>query len=103
MPDPCRHAKVSLMEGAKRIAVIVREPAAEALRYAAGLTTVIDDLVVVIADHELRPDAMMAEHLEAISLMGARLVTNHKSNDFEFMDDDALAALMLGCDKVVAY
>ena len=91
------------MSNCTRIAVIVREPAAEALRMATGMTTVFDDLLVIVMDHKLVPDDMMAQHLEAIELMGARLVTNHRDNDFEFLDDSAIALLLAGCDKVIAY
>lgn len=89
-------------DNVRNVCVIAREPAAEQLRMAAGLTTVHEKIIVIIADHVLRPDKATQEHLEALKLMGARLLTNRKENQFEYTDDSGIASVLTGCDIVIS-
>lgn len=86
----------------RRVCVIAREPAAEQLRMAAGLTTIHNDIVVIIADHVLRPDKATEDHIEALNLMGARLLTNRRENPFEYEDDAGISSVLAGCDIVIS-
>jgi len=91
-----------MSETVRRVGVIAREPAAEQLRMAAGLLSIFDDIVVVIADHVIEPDEATSEHLEALRLLGVRLLTNRKGNAFEYMEDMAIAGVIAGCDVVLS-
>lgn len=85
-----------------RVGVIVREPAAEQLRMAVGLTSIHNSILVVIADHVIEPDEMTQEHIEALRLLGARLLTNRKDNPFEYMDDNGISAVLAECEVVLS-
>ena len=91
-----------MAENACRVGVIVRETDSEQLRMATGLTAIHDDILVVIADHVLKPDVLAAEHIEAMGLMGVRFLTNREENTFEYMEDSLIAKLLAECDIVLS-
>jgi hypothetical protein len=91
-----------MSERARKVGVIVREPASEQLRMATGLTAIHDNIVVLIADHILEPDVVAAEHIEAMRLMGVRLLTNMEENPFEYMEDNLIARVLAECDIVLS-
>jgi len=91
-----------MTEGACKVCVIARTQATEQLRVAAGLTSIHDDIVVIIADHVLHHDEITAQHIEALNLMGVRLLTNRKENPFEYVDDARISSVLASCDIVIS-
>jgi len=91
-----------MAERVRKVGVIARYPAYEQLRMATGLISVHDDIVVVVVDHVLEQDAAAAEHIEAMKLMGVRLLTNMKENPFELIDDSQVSRVLAECDIVLS-
>jgi len=91
-----------MSERARKVCVIARSRAAEQMRVAAGLTSIHDDIIVIIADHVLHPDETTAQHIEALNLMGVRMLTNRKENPFEYADDAMISSVLAGCDIVIS-
>ena len=89
-------------EKAFKVCVIARDQAAEQLRMAAGLTSIHDDIVVIIADHVLQLDEMTTQHIEALNLMGVRMLTNKKENPFEYADNARISSVLAGADIVIS-
>jgi hypothetical protein len=87
----------------KRIAVIVRERQAEALRMAVGLTLKDDEVNVFVMDRKLEDDPAVAMNVEVLGDLGVRIRTNNAENSFEFMSTEDIAKALLTYDTVLPY
>jgi len=89
---------------AKKIAVLVRERQAEALRVAVGLT-LSDDLVeVYVLDRNVAPAPENATNIEVLREMGARIATNcADSEDLERLSNAEVARRLAACDLILPY
>lgn len=86
----------------KRIAVLVRDDQAEALRVAVGLTLLDDRVEVCVLDRAPAADREARRHLEALAEAGAPVVTNVRSDaELPFRSDEEIAGMILACDHVV--
>ena len=89
---------------AKKIAVLVRERQAEALRVAVGLT-LNDDLVeVYVLDRKVAATPGNETNIEVLSEMGMRIGTNCADNaDLELLSNTELARRIAACDVILPY
>ena len=92
------------MGDTKRIAVILRDRPAEALRIAGGLTLADDTVEVFVLDRLLdRSDPAVARPLELIADLGLAVYSDEPRNGFTAVTLDELAARLLEFDIVVPY
>lgn len=91
------------MDKQRTIAVIVRDPAAEALRMATGLTSILENIRVFVVDHVLQSDANVLELIEAMKLMGVRIYSNMDNEGAELISDRQMSVLVSECDIVIPY
>jgi len=89
----------------KKIAVLVRDRASEALRMSLGLI-LVDDLVdVYVLDKKL--DATQEEaasHIEILKEMDMHIYTNCRENEgMEYLPAGEVAARLPGYDHILAY
>jgi len=89
---------------AKKIAVLVRERQAEALRVAVGLT-LNDDLVeVYVLDRKVAATPGNETNIEVLSEMGMRIGTNCADNEgLELLSNAELARRIAACDVILPY
>ncbi len=87
----------------KRIAVLVRDRQAEALRMAVGLTLKDDEVNVYIMDSKLKDDPAVAINIEVLGDLGIRIFTNNIENNFAFMTTEAIAKALVTYDAVLPY
>lgn len=85
------------------IGIIVRDPAAEPLRMAAGLTVILDNISIFIVDHIPVPDEATDEHIEVLKVMGATVMSNMQDSPFEYICDAEMARALLACELVINY
>lgn len=87
----------------KKIAVIVRDRQAEALRMAIGLT-ILNDVDIYILDKELELTDEVLINLEMINEMKLKLYTNNPLNkDIEFISTEDIAKRLLEYDNILPY
>ncbi|MCL4456598.1 MAG: hypothetical protein M1406_04210 [Nitrospirae bacterium] len=87
----------------KKIAVIVRDRQAEALRMAIGLT-VLNKVDVYILDRKLEASDEIAMNLEMIREMRMGFYTNTKTNeDIAYMPMEDIAKRLLEYDNILPY
>ncbi len=87
----------------KKIAVLVRERQAEALRMAIGLSLEDDEVDVFIMDRKLEDTPAVALNIETLNELGIRICTNNAENNFEFMSTGDIARALVGYDSVIPY
>lgn len=87
----------------KKIAVLVRDRQAEALRMAVGLTIADDEVSVFIMDEKLGQDEFVAMNLEILKEVGVKIYSNNPGNDFEQMSTGDIARALLHYDSVIPY
>jgi len=87
----------------KKIAVLVRDRQAEALRMAVGLTLEDDEVDVFIMDRKLADDEAVALNLETLKELDIRIRTNNPENKFELMATDDIARELVHFDSVIPY
>lgn len=87
----------------KKIAVVVRERQAEALRMAVGLTLEDDEVNVFIMDGKLENTPAITLNIETLNELGIRIVTNNAENNFEFMSTGDIARALVNYDSVIPY
>jgi predicted nucleic acid-binding protein len=87
----------------KKIAVLVRDRQAEALRMAVGLTIVDDEVSVFVMDEKLGNNEAVAMNLEILKEVGVKIYSNNPENDFEQMSTDEIACALLYYDSVIPY
>ncbi len=87
----------------KKIAVLVRERQAEALRMAIGLTLQDDEVNVFIMDRKLEETPAVALNIEILNELGIRVCTNNTENKFEFVNTEDIARALVNYDSVIPY
>ena len=88
---------------AKKIAVLVRDRQAEALRMSVGLTLADDEVSVFIMDRKLEAGENTDLNLEALGDMGANIFSNNPENRMEQMTTGEIALALTGYEVVIPY
>jgi len=88
----------------KKIAVLVRDRQAEALRMSLGLILVDDMVDVYVLDRKLQPTAETTLHLETLQEMEMKIYTNYRENaDMEYLTTAEIARKFPQYDNILAY
>jgi len=88
----------------KKIAVLVRDRQAEALRMSLGLILVDDAVDVYVLDRKLQPTAETALNLETLQEMEIKIFTNYRGNaDMEYLTTSEIAQKLSQYDNILAY
>jgi len=89
---------------AKKIAVVVRERQAEALRMAVGLTLEDDEVNVFVMDKKLDDsDESVGLNVETCNDLDIKIYSNNPENNFEQMSTEDIARALLNYDTVLPY
>jgi len=88
---------------AKKIAVLVKDRQAEALRMSVGLTLADDEVNVFIMDKKLESDEGIDLNVETLGDMDAKIFSNNPENKCEQMTTEEIAKALAGYDVVLAY
>ncbi len=92
------------MADAKKIAVIVRDRPAEALRVAGGLTLADDTIEVIVLDTKLdKENPEIAEPLELVTELELSMFSNNPENGYTTLSLEDMAKKLLEYDIVVPY
>ena len=92
------------MADTKRIAVVVRDRQAEALRVAGGLTLADDTIEIFILDEKLDRDAAeVAMPLELVTDLDLNMYSNNPENGCTTVTLEEMAKRLLDYDVVVPY
>jgi hypothetical protein len=92
------------MADTKRIAVVVRDRQAEALRVAGGLTLADDAIEVFVLDRKLnKSDSEVAQPLELVTDLELKVYSNNAENGFTTISLEEMAKKLLEYDFVVPY
>jgi len=92
------------MGDTKKIAVIVRDRQAEALRVAGGLTLADDVIEVFVLDRTLdKNDPEVARPLELLTELDLKMYSNNPDNGYTTITLDEMAKKLLEYDVVVPY
>jgi hypothetical protein len=88
----------------KKIAVVVRDRQAEALRMAVGLTLEDDEVNVFVMDKKLDDsDESVSLNVETCTDLDIKIYSNNPENNFEQMSTDDIALALLNYDTVLPY
>jgi hypothetical protein len=88
----------------KKIAVLVRDRPAEALRMSLGMTLADDAVDVFVLDGTLETAGPAAADLELMKELDMNIYTNvEDGGDLEFLPTDEIALRLLQYDDVVPY
>ena len=88
----------------KKIAVLVRDRQAEALRMSLGLILVDDAVDVYVLDRKLQPTAETALNLETLQEMEIKIFTNYRGNaDMQYLTTSEIAQKLPQYDNILAY
>jgi protein involved in polysaccharide export with SLBB domain len=92
------------MGDTKKIAVIVRDRPAEALRVAGGLTLADDTIEVLILDGKLdKNNPEVATPLELVTELDLKVYSNNSENGYTTMTLEEMSKKLLEYDIVVPY
>jgi len=92
------------MGDTKKIAVIVRDRQAEALRVAGGLTLADDTIDVFVLDRKLdRENPEVAQPLELATELELKMYSNNPENGYATITLEEMAKKLLEYDFVVPY
>jgi len=92
------------MSDTKKIAVVVRDRQAEALRVAGGLTLADDTIEVFVLDNKLdKSSPAISMPLELVSDLDLKVYSNNAENGFTPMTIEEMAKKLLEYDIVVPY
>ena len=92
------------MGDTKKIAVIVRDRPAEALRVAGGLTLADDTIEVFVLDKKLdKSNAEIAAPLELVTELELKMYSNNPDNGYTAITLEEMAKKLLEYDVVVPY
>lgn len=92
------------MGDTKKIAVIVRDRQAEALRVAGGLTLADDTIEVFVLDSKLdKNNAEIATPLELVTELDLKIYSNNQENGYTTITLEDMAKKLLEYDVVVPY
>jgi len=87
----------------KKIAVLVRERQAEALRMAVGLTLADDEVTVFVMGKKLPDSGNIGLSLEMLQEMGAKIYSDNPENSLAFMSIADIAVKLPEFDVAVPY
>ena len=88
----------------KKIAVIVRDRQAEALRMAVGLTLGDDEVDVFVMDNKLDDsDEAVSLNVETCNELDIKIYSNNPENNFEQMSTEDIARALVNYDTVLPY
>lgn len=88
----------------RKIAVIVRERQAEALRMAVGLTLEDDEVSVYIMDSRLDlNDPVITMNVDMLNDLGVRVASNIPENNVKIMSTEDIAGILPQYDSVIPY
>ncbi len=88
----------------KKIAVIIRDRQAEALRMAVGVILMDDEIDVYVLDKKVAETDNNQLYVETIFDMDMQAFTNVKENaEMELLSTEEIAGRLLNYDHVVAY
>lgn len=88
----------------KKIAVIVQDRQAEALRMTIGLTLAEDQPTVFIMDKKLEEDEGIALNVDILGDLDVKIYTNTAENsNFELKSTEDIARDLLNYDSVISY
>lgn len=88
----------------KKIAVIVRDRQAEALRMAIGLSLKDDKVHIYIMDRNMdSADRDIVFNIEMLRELGIRIFSIYPHNEFENVTVDAVARELVNYNSVIAY
>lgn len=89
---------------AKKIAVLVRDRQAEALRMAVGLTLADDEVSVFVMDKKVdMSDEAVALNVEILGDLDVKIYSNNPENRFEQMSTEEIARNLVKFDTVIPY
>jgi len=89
---------------AKKIAVLVRDRQAEAMRMAVGLTLADDEISVFVMDKKVdMSDAGVALNVETLGDLDVKIYSNNPENQFEQMSTEDIARNLVKYDRVIPY
>jgi len=89
---------------AKKIAVVVRDRQAEAVRMAVGLTLADDEVNVFIMDKKIDlSDDAVALNVETLGDLDVKVFSNNPENKFEQMSTEEIARNLVNYDSVIPY
>ena len=89
---------------AKKIAVVVRDRQAEALRMAVGLTLEDDEVNVFVMDKKLDDsDESVSLNVETCNDLDVKIYSNNPENNFEQMSTEDVARALLNYDTILPY
>jgi hypothetical protein len=92
------------MSDAKKIAVIVRDRQAEALRVSGGLTLADDVIEIFILDRKLdKTNPEIAQPLELVTELDLKVYSNNPENGYTTISLEEMAKKLLEYDIVVPY
>jgi hypothetical protein len=92
------------MSDAKKIAVIVRDRQAEALRVSGGLTLADDVIEIFILDRKLdKANPEIAQPLELVTELDLKVYSNNPENGYTTISLEEMAKKLLEYDLVVPY
>ena len=88
----------------KKIAVLVRDRQAEALRMSLGLILVDDMVDVYVLDRKLQPTEETTLNLGTLQEMEMKIYTNNRGNaDMEYLTTAEIARRLPEYDNILAY
>ena len=88
----------------KKIAVIVRDRQAEALRMAVGVILLDDEIDVYVLDRQVEATENNLLYVETITDMEMRAFTNVQENaGMELLSEEEIGSRLLAYDHVIAY
>ena len=88
----------------KKIAVLVRDRQAEALRMAVGLTLEDDEVNVFVMENKLDDsDESVSLNIETCNDLDIKIYSNNPENNFEQMSTEAIARALVNYDSVIPY
>jgi hypothetical protein len=89
---------------AKKIAVLVRDRQAEAIRMAVGLTLADDEVNVFMMDRKIDlEDEAVALNVETLNDLDVKIFSNNPENKFEQMSTEDIARALPNYDTVLPY
>ncbi len=88
----------------KKIAVLVRDRQAEAIRMAVGLTLADDEPTVFIMDKKLEMDESVELNVETLGDLDVKIYTNtSENNNFELKSTEEIAKDLVNYDNILPY
>jgi hypothetical protein len=88
----------------KKIAVLVRDRQAEALRMGVGLTLADDEVNVFVMDSKLdENDESISLNIETLNDLDIKIYSNNPENKLEQMSTEDIARALVNYDSVLPY